>query len=260
MESATEAERLESKTNPDETRRQLALVGLATGMHVLDAGAGTGAVARVMSAIVGVEGRVVALDRSRARIERGKRIALAAGLDNLSFAEAALEQPPDPEGAFDLVWCRFVFEYLPDPDLVLDHLVRHARVGGKVVVGDLDGAINFHFPASRELEEGIARLLSALEGKFDPFSGRKIFNRMRRRGLSDLRAHVMPYHLFAGTAPSADIENWSEKFQTIRDIGVQAFGSSGAYDRFAACYLDHLRDPDVFTYSTLVLVEGIRGE
>jgi hypothetical protein len=40
--------------------------------------------------------------------------------------------------------------------------------------------------------------------------------------------------------------------------GVPALGGPAAYDRFVAEYLDHLRDPDTFTYSTLILVEGIR--
>jgi hypothetical protein len=131
-------------------------------------------------------------------------------------------------------------------------------VGGKVVIGDLDGAINFHYPASDELRDGLERLLRTLEGRFDPHSGRKLFHRMRRRGLEHLRAHVMPYHLFAGSAPTADIENWREKFQTIRELAIEGFDDAASYDRFAECYLEHLRDPDVFTYSTLILIEGVR--
>jgi ubiquinone/menaquinone biosynthesis C-methylase UbiE len=259
MESAAEAERLEAKTNADESRRQLLLAGLAPGMRALDAGAGTGAVARVMCSIVGGEGAVVALDGSRSRIERGEAIARAAGIANLSFVEAALEAPPDPEGAFDFVWCRFVFEYLADADSVLDNLVRYARAGGKVVVADVDGALDFHYPASPELLEGIARITRALQGRYDPHAGRKIFARMRKSGLSSVRVHVMPYHLYAGSAPEADMENWAQKFETIRDAGIAAFGSADAYERFAHRYLDHLLDPDTFSYSTLILVEGIRG-
>jgi ubiquinone/menaquinone biosynthesis C-methylase UbiE len=259
MESATEAERLEAKTNPEESRRQLLLTGLARGMRALDAGAGTGAVARVMSGIVGSEGRVVALDRSSSRISRGEAIARAAGIDNLVFVQASLEEAPEPADAFDFVWCRFVFEYLADPDPVLDNLVRYARVGGKVVVADVDGAISFHHPATPELTEGIARITKALECRYDPWAGRKIFASMRKCGLANLRVHVVPYHLYAGRAPDADMENWREKFETIRDAGIAAFGSAAAYEHFARLYLDHLLNPDTFSYSTLILVEGIRG-
>ena len=50
MESAFEPERLEKKTDPAETRRQLLLVGVEPGQRVLDAGGGTGAVSRVIPA------------------------------------------------------------------------------------------------------------------------------------------------------------------------------------------------------------------
>ena len=49
MENPQEAERLESKTDARLALEQLALVGLAEGMTVLDAGSGTGAVARALT-------------------------------------------------------------------------------------------------------------------------------------------------------------------------------------------------------------------
>ena len=48
MESPEEADRLEAKTDAALSERLLRQAGLTTGMRVLDAGAGTGAVARVM--------------------------------------------------------------------------------------------------------------------------------------------------------------------------------------------------------------------
>jgi ubiquinone/menaquinone biosynthesis C-methylase UbiE len=258
MESTREAERLEAKTDAEETRRQLRLVGLGTGMRALDAGAGTGAVARVMSELVGPAGMVVALDGSGPRLAHGRRLAEAAGLANIAFLEGDLEDEPRQPGAFDLVWCRFVLEYLAEPDRVLARLVRWARVGGKVVVGDVDGAVNFHHPIAPGLTVQMNQIVAALAGRYDPLAGRKLYRWMRDQGLGEVKAHVLPYHLYAGAAPPAHLQNWEEKFRTIRPAGVAALGGSAAYDRFVAEYLDHLRDPETFTYSTLILVEGIR--
>jgi SAM-dependent methyltransferase len=255
MESQGEARRLETKTDPAETLRQLTMVGLRPGMRALDAGAGTGAVARVMAEMVGSGGSVVAFDGSEDRIAEGARMASAP---NLSFVAGDLYEPRLPEGSFDFVWCRFLFEYLANPDGVLLQLVRLLKPGGKLVVGDLDGNTVFHYPIEPEVEADLARLMRALEGRFDPFAGRKLYHRFRRAGLADLRVHLLPYHLYAGVAPEHEMLNWQAKFDTLREVGARALGSVEAYDRFGKRFLQMLRDPDALTYSTLFLVEGVR--
>src|SRR5437870_889981 len=127
MENPAEADRLEAKTDASTTERLLALVGLPEGVRALDAGAGTGAVARVMSRMVGPSGVVVALDQSTERLKHGRRLARDAGVENLTFMRADLSEDPLPLDHFDFVWCRFVFEYLQDPDRVLANLVRSTR-------------------------------------------------------------------------------------------------------------------------------------
>lgn len=254
MESETEAERLESKTSALETRRQLQLVGLRQGARALDAGAGTGAVARVMAEMVGPKGRVAALDGSAARLAAGARLAEGSGV---AFVAGDVYAPPLREGTFDFIWSRFLFEYLADPDGALAQLVRLLAPGGKIVVGELDGNAVFHHPIPAELEADLGRLIRALEGRFDPFAGRKLYARYRRAGLADIRVHLLPYHLYAGAASEQEMSNWVAKFDALRAVGPSAFGSAQAYDRFGKRFLDLLRDPETLNYSVLFLVEGI---
>ena len=258
MEHASEAERLEAKTETSVSERLLSLVGLAQGMRALDAGAGTGAVARVMSRLVGPSGGVVAVDQSVERLEHGRRLAEEAGIDNLTFMSADLEAGPIHAPPFDFVWCRFVFEYLGAPDRALANLVASTRTGGKVVVGDLDGNGVFHYPCPPEVESGLAKVIHALDGRFDPYAGRKLYARFKRQGLTDVRVHAEPYHLYAGAALEPAMQNWRQKLATIRSVAIRGFESEVAFDRWAASFLDLLRDPDSFTYSVLVLVEGTR--
>jgi ubiquinone/menaquinone biosynthesis C-methylase UbiE len=255
MESAGEAGRLEAKTLVEETRRHLTLAGIAPGMRALDAGAGTGAVARELARMVGPSGSVVALDQSAHRLSEGEKLA---GLSNLEFVQGDLYAPPLPEGTFDFIWCRFVYEYLSDPDLATQQLVRLLKPGGKLVVGDLDGNIVWHHPSPPGFEEELAKVMRALEGRFDPFAGRKLFHRFRKAGLRDIKVHHLPYHLIAGPATQRDLDNWAAKVETIRPAGEKALGSKEAYDRLGAQLLALLRDPDALTYSTLFLVEGVR--
>jgi SAM-dependent methyltransferase len=258
MESSDEALRLEAKTDEDESARLLRLVGITRGMSALDVGAGTGAVARTMATLVGSEGRVVALDRSLERRTHGQKLAAEAGHRNLEFITSDIEVETPSRGPYDFVWSRFLFEYLKEPDRALRHMIAATRIGGKVVVGDLDGNAVLHHPLPPMVAAGLDRLLPALEGGFDPYAGRKLYHRFRCAGLAEIRVHLEPYHLYAGAAPQTHLCNWRQKLRTLRPEGAAALGGEREYDRWASAFLDLLMDPDAFSYSVLVLVEGVR--
>jgi ubiquinone/menaquinone biosynthesis C-methylase UbiE len=258
MESADETARLEAKTDAALTERLLRLSGLGPGMRALDAGAGTGAVARVMSQIVGSAGSVVAMDRSEDRLAYGRERARELGIENLTFEAGDLETGAIPGGPYDFVWCRFVFEYLKEPDVALEHLVEHARVGGTVVVGDGDGHGAQHFPIEPEVEAWLARVFRALEGQFDPYAGRKLYHRFKKGGLGNVRVHVEPYHLYAGVAPAAAMDNWEQKFRMVKPKVAHDRESAADFERYSERFLSMLRDENVFTYSVLLLVSGTR--
>ncbi|WP_459870198.1 methyltransferase domain-containing protein [Endothiovibrio diazotrophicus] len=258
MDSASEGNRLEGKTDPVEMVRQLRLVGLAPGMRALDAGAGTGAVARVMAELVGPTGKVTALDASAQRMEQGQRLAAEEGVANLDFITGNLLAPPVPKGSFDFIWSRFVFEYLSDADgeHAIAQLTDRLAPGGILAIADLDGNMLFHDGLDPKLEDNLNRIIVGLGESFDPYVGRKLYGRFYRQGLKDIQVHCMPYHLFAGQASEKDIENWKAKFVTTRDYGVDILGSERSYEVFVANFLDFLRRDDTLTYSTLFLVSG----
>jgi ubiquinone/menaquinone biosynthesis C-methylase UbiE len=258
MDDPAEAERLEGKTDPARVRERLALLGVRPGMRVLDAGAGTGAIARLFAELVGPTGEVVAFDLSPERLAHGEQIARAAGLSQLRFQAGDLYAPPFPPDNFDLVWSEFVFEYLADPDAALRALVPLVRPGGKLVIADLDGNGIFHDPTPPAFAKGLETLARVLGQSFDPHAGRKLYHRFRRAGLGPVQVQAMPYHLYAGAAPEHEMRNWEQKFKTLRARVADAFGGLVAYDAFAAQYLAHLRDPDTLTYSVLFLVEWSR--
>lgn len=258
MESASEAERLEAKTREHVSLQQLELVGLQPGMRALDVGSGTGAVARAMAGIVGERGSVVAFDASHERLHHGAALAQQAEIDNLRFVAGDLYAPALRPASFDFIWCRYVFQYLRDPAAALDHLIALAKPGGKIVVGDLDGYGLFHHPCPPELVEGLAKLERAFAGRFDPFAGRKLYPLFHQAGLQNICVHLLPHHLYAGRASDDDLANWEMKFRTLRRAGSLAFGGEAPYDSFVRNFLDFLASPSTFTYSVLLLVEGLR--
>src|SRR5262249_26207440 len=122
MENPLEASRLEAKTDAQNVRHRLSLVGLAEGMRALDAGAGTGAVSRVMLELVGHNGEVVALDSSNERAQFGAKRA-----GQVRFVVSDLYRPALRPASFDFVWCEFVFEFLRRPDAAIAELVQLLR-------------------------------------------------------------------------------------------------------------------------------------
>ena len=253
MEHEGEAARLERKTDPEVTRYQLRLVGFQPGTRSLDAGAGSGAVAREMAKLAGPKGSSVALDQSEERLAHGRE--LSAGIDNLEFVQGNLLDPPFPENHFDFVWSRFVFEYLPDPDAVLENLVRVTKPGGKVVIGDLDGNSLWHYPLSQELRDGLDKIVAALEGTWDPYAGRKLLSRFRKLGLVDLSAALLPHNLSVGRLSEDALANWKSKLTTIMPVVSDVF-PVGGYEAFVESFLEAISAPDVFSYSALILMQG----
>jgi ubiquinone/menaquinone biosynthesis C-methylase UbiE len=108
----------------------LDLMDLTPGMHVLDAGCGTGRLAKVMAE----KGcRVTGVDQSPGMLaEARKRLAEQA---EVTLIEGDLEVLPFDANHFDLVVSMATFAFLEEPEAVLDELFRVVKPGGRVVVG-----------------------------------------------------------------------------------------------------------------------------
>jgi 2-polyprenyl-3-methyl-5-hydroxy-6-metoxy-1,4-benzoquinol methylase len=127
---------------------------LQPGEVVLDAGGGAGDLSR---ALAGRARQFVIADLTDEMRDVGRDAAEAAGVDNVLFVRAALEDLPFPDRSFDVVLCRFVVHHLADPAVALRELRRVCRPSGRVVVADLVA-----------LDDAIAARHNALERLRDP--------------------------------------------------------------------------------------------
>ncbi len=129
-------------TAPGEQRRleaQHSLLGGASfllpidpRMRVLDVGCGTGAVARELAPLLS-RGHIVGLDREPEQIDYARRQAIEKGLTDIEFRTGEAEVLPFADGAFDLVFCRFLLEHVREPAAVLREMARVVRPNGTVV-------------------------------------------------------------------------------------------------------------------------------
>jgi ubiquinone/menaquinone biosynthesis C-methylase UbiE len=109
-------------------------LGVGKGLKVLDLGCGDGTTA-LPSAKLGAD--VLGVDIARNLVEAGNRRAAAAGLKNLKFQEGdASNLQGLKDRSFDLVVSIFGAMFAPKPFDVAKEMVRVARPGGRVVMGN----------------------------------------------------------------------------------------------------------------------------
>jgi SAM-dependent methyltransferase len=121
----------------DLTAQTLELAGLGEGMRVLDAGCGAGDVSFLAAMMVGPTGSVAGIDRSAEAIELARRRAAQAGLTNVEFHVADLNELVLDEPVDALIG-RLVLMYFADPAVTLRRLARHVKPGGIVAFHELN--------------------------------------------------------------------------------------------------------------------------
>ena len=111
------------------TERLFREAGIGPGHRVLDLGSGMGDVSMLVAKLVGASGEVVGIERDATSIERAQARVAAAGLRNVSFLNADLNNIVT-DRPLDAVVGRYILMFLPDPISVLRSVSRLVRPGG----------------------------------------------------------------------------------------------------------------------------------
>ena len=128
---------LQSRFVGELTEAVFARAGLAQGMRVLDVGCGAGDVSLLAAAFVGSGGSVLGIDQSPDSVSLARERAKAAGLDNVRFEVARLEEFGEG-GPFDALVGRLVLLYLKEPAVVLRQLAGLVRPGGVIAFHEME--------------------------------------------------------------------------------------------------------------------------
>jgi len=98
-------------------------------MTVVDVGAGPGWASADLAEIVGLRGRVVALERSESFLASIR----ARDLANVEARAHDVAQAPFGESIADAAWCRWVLSFVDAPERTVGHIGRALRPGGVAV-------------------------------------------------------------------------------------------------------------------------------
>lgn len=129
-ETALEAERLRhrylSEINDFETIRIFDILGVKSGWHCLEVGAGAGSIAMHLAQCVGSKGAVLATDIDMRLID----VFASKPPAQLSLKKHNILKDALPEHHFDLAHARALLQHLPDPDMGLKHMRNALKPGG----------------------------------------------------------------------------------------------------------------------------------
>ncbi len=108
-------------------------LGLTEGWRCVDVGAGAGDVSVALAAMVGINGRIYAVDSDPKARDVVAEAAAGAGEAQVIALTQSGEDLRLPE-AVDLAFCRFLLLHVFDPQVVLRKMAGAVRPGGFVVV------------------------------------------------------------------------------------------------------------------------------
>ncbi len=114
----------------------LKALDLRPGNVVVDLGSGAGYFALKLSPIVGKQGRVLAVDIRKLSLSFLGIRALLSQKRNIRVVLSDEGDPRLPPGAVDAVLIANTFHELREPKVVLDHVSRSLRPGGRLVIVD----------------------------------------------------------------------------------------------------------------------------
>jgi SAM-dependent methyltransferase len=256
MEHPAEAQRLLDKADPDLWISKFLAPRLEGVRSLLSVGCGPAVFLREL-AETHPHIEVVGVDVSTRRVQAAQE--RLRGLPNARAYQGDAMALPFEANRFDLVFCRFLMEYLPDKPLAVREMARVCTPGGKILLQDLDGQLVWHYPEDTDLQRATERVVQHLSTTgFDPFVGRKLFSLCLGASLSDVTVELDPYHLYAGAIDAHNFSNWKSKLEIALPQIAAVLGSDEAARDYSRKFLDYLKNPQTLTYSCLFSVTATK--
>ncbi len=250
----------------DEPRRldkQAQLAGLEDHFHkfplvpdakVLDAGCGSGAMTRLLAERL-PKGFATGIDTNPQYLAYAAQVAAKAGINNIDFREGNIFSVPFDDNTFDMVWCKYVLQWVNEPIQAIAEFKRVTRPGGIVVCCHFDGFGVTHYPIDESWQTDADTVFNDV---IDPFVGRKQYHMFHQLGFTEITVEVEPDRLYSisGAIDQDRRENWEAQLQVALPALVKSLGSDEQANKFAQRFLAYHDREDTFSACMLFFVKG----
>jgi len=202
------------------TIRHLIEIGVGSGWHCLEIGAGGGSIATWLCDRIGSNGHVLATDIDTRFLE-------ALNESNLEVRRHDIASDPLPQAKFDLVHFRLVLGHLPNRDEILGRLVTALRPGGWILAEEFD-SWSLRPDHSINDSETSLKAFAAMQAvmrrrSFDGYYGRRLVVRLRAHNLTEISAEGRVF-MYEGGTSGADLTRAA--ISQTRDEMIDAGGIS----------------------------------
>jgi len=252
--SNEECERLELQARLAKINGHLKYVSVPSGGRVLDVGCGSGSMSRLIARSF-PSAEVVGVDLRRQYLDFAEDRAREEKLKNLTFRQADVFALPFADASFDVVWTKYLLQWLNEPRFALAELKRITGPGGLVVSCDFVGFAIDHFPASPEFSR---RVREVMAGIVDSDVGRKVAPYMLSLGFQDVHVEMETDTIYTviGKIDPQRRWNWEKQWEAARSQLVKIVGSEGEAKEFIDSFLAYQDDPATCSFTGLNFTWG----
>jgi SAM-dependent methyltransferase len=254
---------IHSTVECDRLERQAALAGLPDHLrfvpvpsraHILDAGCGTGSMARLL-ATTHRDAEIVGVDVRADYIAYAAERASQEGVHHIEFRQGDVFSLPFADSTFDVVWSKYLLQWVKEPHRAIAEFRRVTKRGGVVVCANFDGFAVTHWPEDPTLQPQLEKVVPQL---VDPFIGHKMAPMFMDTGLVDIQVDFEPDRLFTviGAIDPDRRQNFADQLSAARSYITKILGGELEADQFAAAFLRYYDRPDTCSYTALYLVRG----
>lgn len=189
------------------------------GATVLEAGCGVGA-QTVTLARNGPKASITSIDISEASLAQARDAVRAAGVTNVTFAQADIFDLPFAAESFDHVFVCFVLEHMDRPVEALLALRKVLKRGGTLTVIEGDHGSAYFYPDSASAHRAI-RCLVELQRRAggNALIGRALYPLLAEAGFTDIR--VSPRMVYVDSSRPGLVDGFTKRTFTAMIEGVR---------------------------------------
>jgi SAM-dependent methyltransferase len=227
-------------------------VGIRQDSRVVEIGCGPRGCLDLLSKRVGVNGKVIGVERSAEQVGRARKFIADNHLTNTDVLCVDARETGLPEASFDLATARLVLVNIPKPELLVKEMVRLVRPGGAVALHEADATTQRYDPPL----PAQARLLQLLNAyaemnDIDRAIGLKIPRMLREAGVVDVHVHPLVHVYPPGHGRRMLLLEFVENARS-RILEKNLIGEI-ELNELTAALKNHLEDPETLVLSSVFI-------